>query len=304
MPNWEKEADVLHASGARYALILAGASDARTQIAEGIARALAPRQIRIASAGLAPGAVDSLAVRVLAELSVVGSDLLARTLEEVDVDGLGAIVVLSEEDPTPPALHGVLRVHWPLADPARGGGSEEERVARYRAVRNELRRRLIRVFAREALPSEAAGGTTTSVGPASGGDLDAIRRLLVAALLPSGDLGAPNQRFIVARQGGRVVGCAGLETFGEDGQLRSMAVHWTSRNSGLGSSLHARLLFEALQAGVRNLYVVTTTAEDFFTRQGYRKVRATDVPPGVLASEEYATFVPGGGVVMSRPVAT
>ncbi|HET8723847.1 MAG TPA: GNAT family N-acetyltransferase [Anaeromyxobacteraceae bacterium] len=304
MPNWEKEADVLHASGARYALILAGASDARTQIAEGIARALAPRQIRIASAGLAPGAVDSLAVRVLAELSVVGSDLRARTLEEVDVDGLGAIVVLSEEDPTPPALHGVLRVHWPLADPARGGGSEEERVARYRAVRNELRRRLIRVFAREALPSETAGGATTSVGPASGGDLDAIRRLLVAALLPSGDLGGPNQRFIVARQGGRVVGCAGLETFGENGQLRSMAVHWTSRNAGLGSTLHGRLLFEALQAGVRNLYVVTTTAEDFFTRQGYRKVRATDVPPGVLASEEYATFVPGGGVVMSRPVAT
>jgi arsenate reductase len=302
MPSWEKEADALHASGARHALILSKVSDARGQIAEGIARALAPRQIRVSSAGVTRGAVDPLAVRVLDELSVASADLRARTLDEIDVTGVGAIVVLSEEDPTPPALHGVLRVHWPLADPARGGGSEEERIARYRAVRNELRRRLIRVFAREAIQSDAAESPTTSVGPASGGDLEAIRRLLVAALLPSGDLGGPNQRFIVARHNGRVVGCAGLESFGEDGQLRSMAVHWTSRNAGLGTRLHGRLLFEALQAGVRNLYVVTTTAADFFTAQGYRKVQPADVPPGVVNSEEYATFVPGGGVVLARPV--
>ena len=156
----------------------------------------------------------------------------------------------------------------------------------------------------EAIPSDAPESPTTSIGPASGGDLDAIQRLLVAALLPSGDVGGPNQRFIVARQNGRVVGCAGLETFGEDGQLRSMAVHWTSRNAGLGTRLHGRLLFEALQAGVRNLYVVTTTAADFFARQGYRKIQPADVPPGVVESEEYATFVPGGGVVMARPVTT
>jgi N-acetylglutamate synthase-like GNAT family acetyltransferase/protein-tyrosine-phosphatase len=302
MPNWEKEADALHASGTRHALILSGVSDARSQIAEGLARALAPRQIRISSGGVARGAVDPLAERVLAELSVNGADLRARTLDEVDLTGVGAVVVLSDDNPAAPALDGILRVHWPFPDPARGGGTEEERVERYRAVRNELRRRLIRVFAREAIPSESTGIPTTSVGPASGGDMDAIRRLLVAALLPSGDVDGPNQRYIVARQDGKVVGCAGLETFGQDGQLRSMAVHWTSRNTGLGTSLHGRLLFEALQAGVRNLYVVTTTASDFFSRQGYRKVQAADVPAGVVGSEEYETFVPGGGVVMARPV--
>ena len=106
MPSWEKEADALHASGARHALILSKASDARGQIAEGIARALAPRQIRVSSAGVARGAVDPLAVRVLDELSVASADLQARTLDEIDVTEVGAIVVLSEEDPTPPALHG------------------------------------------------------------------------------------------------------------------------------------------------------------------------------------------------------
>ena len=72
MPNWEKEADALHASGARHALILSGSSDALGQIAEGIARSLAPRQIRISSAGTSRGAVDPIVVRVLAELSVDG----------------------------------------------------------------------------------------------------------------------------------------------------------------------------------------------------------------------------------------
>jgi amino-acid N-acetyltransferase len=55
-------------------------------------------------------------------------------------------------------------------------------------------------------------------------------------------------------------------------------------------------------AGVRTLYVVTTTADEFFSRHGYRKIPPQEVPPRLLASEEFATFVPGGGAVMSRPV--
>jgi N-acetylglutamate synthase-like GNAT family acetyltransferase/protein-tyrosine-phosphatase len=302
MSNWELEADALHSSGARHALILSRSNAARGQIAEGIARALAPRQVRISSAGASRGRVDPLAVRVLAELSVDVSDQHSKALDEVDASDAQAILVLSEEDPTPQALRGVLRVHWPMPDPAAGGGSEEEKIARYRAVRNELRRRLIRVFAREAVASEANEGPTTSIGPASGGDLDAIKRMLVASLLPSRDVGGPNQRFIVASDNGRILGCAGLETYGQDGQVRSMAVHWTRRNAGLGSRLHERLLFEAVLADVRTLYVVTTTAEDFFSRHGYRRIETKDVPHDLLYSEEFATFVPGGGVVMSRPV--
>jgi arsenate reductase len=302
MSSWEKDADALHASGARHALILSRANSARGQMAEGIARALAPRQVRISSAGATRGHVDPLAARVLAELSVDIADQRSKTLDEVDTGDVQAVVVLSEEDPTPPALRGVLRVHWPLPDPAAGDGSEEERIARYRAVRNELRRRLIRVFAREAVAAAARGGPTTAFEPAAGGDLDAIKALLVASLLPSRDVGAANQRFIVAREDGRILGCAGLEAYGHDGQVRSLAVDWTRRNAGLGTRLHQRLLHEALLTGVRTLYVVTATAEDFFSRHGYRRIKAHDVPPRLRASEEFGAFVPGGGAVMSRQV--
>lgn len=302
MSSWEADADLLHSSGARHALILSQTNSALSQLAEGIAQALAPRQVRISSAGADRGRFDPLVKRVLAELSVNVADQHPKTLAEVDTSDVQAVVVVSEEDPTPPALRGVLKVHWPLPDPAAGGGTEEEKLARYRAVRNELRRRLIRVFARELVATAKPGGTTTSFGPASGGDLDGIKRLLVSSLLPSRDVGAANQRFIVASENGRLLGCAGLQVAGQDGLVRSMAVHWTRRNAGLGSKLHQRLLFEAVLAGVRTLYVVTTTAEDFFAGHGYRKVEAREVPPELRASEEFAAFVPGGGSAMSRTV--
>jgi N-acetylglutamate synthase-like GNAT family acetyltransferase/protein-tyrosine-phosphatase len=304
MSSWEADADLLHSSGARHALILSGQSPAMGQLAEGMARALAPRQVRISAAGASGGHVDLLARRVLAELSVDAADLRPRTLEEVDTSSVQAVLVLSKEDPTPPALRGAVRVHWPLPDPAAEGGTEAELLARYRAVRNELRRRLIRVFARELVPTTATAGITTSIGPASGGDLDAIKRLLVSALLPSRDVGEGRQRFIVATEGGRLLGCAGLQVAGQAGLVRSMAVHWTRRNAGLGSRLHRRLLFEAILADVRTLYVVTTTAEDFFAGHGFRKVAASEVPLDLQASDEFTAFVPGGSTVMSRPVAS
>jgi amino-acid N-acetyltransferase len=302
MSSWEADADLLHSSGARHALILSRTSSALGQLAEGIARALAPRQVRISSAAAERGRVDPLAKRVLAELSVDFGDEQPKALAEVDTSDVRAILVVTEEDPTPPGLRDVVRVHWPLPDPAAEGGTEEQRLARYRAVRNELRRRLIRVFARELVAATAAGGATISIGPACGGDLDAIKRLLVGSLLPSRDVGGTNQRFIVASENGRLIGCAGLQVAGQDGLVRSMAVHWTRRNAGLGSRLHERLLFEAVLAGVRTLYVVTTTAEDFFAGHGFRKVAAHAVPPQLQASEEFTAFVPGGSTVMSRPV--
>lgn len=302
MASWEADADLLHSSGARHALILSKTDSALGQLAEGIAWALAPRQVRITSASPSRGRVDLVARRVLAELSVDFAHQPTVALAEVDTSDVQAILVVGEEDPTPPVLRGVVRVQWPLRDPAAGGGTDEEKLARYRAVRNELRRRLIRVFARELVPAAATAGTTTSIGPASGGDLDGIQRLLVSALLPSRDVGGASQRFIVACDGPKLIGCAGLQVAGKDGLVRSMAVHWTRRNAGLGSKLHRRLLFEAVLAGVRTLYVVTTTAEDFFAGHGFRKIAAHEVPPALQASEEFTAFVPGGSTVMSRPV--
>jgi N-acetylglutamate synthase-like GNAT family acetyltransferase/protein-tyrosine-phosphatase len=302
MTSWEKDADALLASGARHFLFISRGDAARGQIAEGLARALAPRHVEISSAGMTRGRVDPLAVRVLAELSVDIADQRSKSLDEVDTSDVQAVVTLAEEATVPQRLRDVLHVHWPLPDPAAKAGSEEDRVAVYRAVRVELRRRLLRVFARVDHHAETAGMPTTSFEPAAGGDLEAIRGLLAASLLPSRDIGLRNQRFIVARQNGKIVGCAGLEVYGHDGQVRSIAVDWTRRTAGLGTRLHERLLQEAVLCDVRRLFVITATAEDFFARHGYSKVRLDEVPAEIRASEEFRMHSPASAATMSRTV--
>jgi arsenate reductase len=302
MPSWETDADALHASGARHILLLSRADSARGQIAEGIARALAPRHVQISSAGVARGRVDPAATRVLAELSVDISDQRSKTLDEIDTSDVQAVITLAEGVSVPESLRGALHVHWPLPDPAAQKGSDEERLTAYRALRIELRRRLLRAFARPDHHTESAGQPTTSFEPASGGDFEAIRSLLAASLLPSRDIGQRNQRFIVARQNGRIVGCAGLELYGHDGQVRSITVDWTRRTAGLGTRLHDRLLDEAVLCGLSRLYVMTATAEDFFARHGYSRVKIDDVPAEIRASEEFRMHSPASAAAMSRAV--
>jgi arsenate reductase len=302
MPTWEAEADALRASNARHILLLSHADSARGQIAAGIARALAPRQVHVSAAGVTRSRLDPLAARVLAELSVDVSDRTSRSVDELDTSDVDAVVTLSDGDEPPAGLRGKLRVHWPMQDPAAGGGSDEEQLARYRAVRNELRRRFLRTFAHEASTASAPGRTTTTLEPASGGDYEQIRAIVAASLLPSRTVGMPNQRFILARSDGRVIGCAGLELYGTDGQVRSLAVNWTRRNAGLGTHLHERLLHEAALSGVRTLYVITATAEGFFTRHGWKRVALEQVPPEIRASEEFATLAPAAAASMTRSV--
>ena len=302
MSSWETDADALHASGARHILLLSRSDSARGQIAEGIARALAPAHVEITSAGMVKGRVDRSAVRVLAELSVDIADQRSKTLDEVDTSDVQAVITLAEEAKVPQSLRGVLHVHWPLPDPATREGSEEERLAAYRAVRVELRRRLLRAFTRTDHHADPAGMPTTTVEPAAGGDYEAICAILAASLLPSRDIGLRNQRFLVARQNGRVVGCAGLELYGQTAQVRSIAVDWTRRTAGLGTRLHDRLLHEAVLCGVQQLFVITATAEDFFARHGYARVALEAVPPEIRASEEFRMHSPASAATMSRGV--
>jgi N-acetylglutamate synthase-like GNAT family acetyltransferase/protein-tyrosine-phosphatase len=299
---WTTDADALHASGARHVLLLSRENSARGQIAEGIARALAPRQVRITSAGRTRSRVSPLAARVLAELSVDISDQRSKSIDEIDTKDVDAVVTLSDDAECPPALDGRLRVHWPLPDPSEGAASEEDLLARLRGVRNELRRRFIRVFARDAAVARSRGVTTTTLEPASAADGDAIREILHQSLLPARDVGAPRQRFVVAREEGRILGCAGLEPYGEEGQVRSLAVHWTRRNAGFGTRLHDRLLHEAVLAGVQRLWVITATAEDFFARHRWRRVAVEEVPPPIRESEEFRILLPASAACMTRAV--
>jgi amino-acid N-acetyltransferase len=101
---------------------------------------------------------------------------------------------------------------------------------------------------------------------AGAGDLDTVLALLNRVSLPTEGVVEHFGHFFVARDGGALVGCVGMEKYGESALLRSLAVAPEAQARGLGRRLTARLLAEARAEGVREVVLLTTAAADFFTR--------------------------------------
>ena len=147
MSGWEAEAAQIRAAAPRHVLFLCVANSARSQMAEGIARSLAPPGVKISSAGSAPSRLNPLAVRALAELGIDIAGQRSKHVDEIPPGDVDVVVTLCAEEVCPVFLGKALRVHWGLPDPAAVAGSEEAQLAAFRAVRDELRGRLAKVFA-------------------------------------------------------------------------------------------------------------------------------------------------------------
>ncbi|WP_168795980.1 arsenic resistance N-acetyltransferase ArsN2 [Paraburkholderia aromaticivorans] len=133
-------------------------------------------------------------------------------------------------------------------------------------------------------------------------DLDAIKTLLAENELPVADVGAALLvDFLVAEDAsGRIVGSVGLERVGTDALLRSLAVVQTSRNAGLGARLLARAENLARASGISELWLLTTTAADFFPRAGYVAVNRGSASSGLQASTQFAQLCPASAVCMMK----
>ena len=142
---WESEAAELRALRPRHVLFLCVANSARSQMAEGIARSLAPADVKVSSAGSAPSRVNPIAVRVLAEIGIDATGQHSKSVDDIPPDGVDAVVTLCAEEECPVFLGQARRFHWGLPDPG-GLGDEAGRLESFRAVRDEIRRRLAVVF--------------------------------------------------------------------------------------------------------------------------------------------------------------
>jgi protein-tyrosine-phosphatase len=116
-------------------------------MAEGLARSLAPAGVKVSSAGSRPSRLNPLAVKALAEIGIDISKHHSKNVDDIPPGDVDAVVTLCAEEVCPVFLGKALRVHWGLPDPAGAGSTDEEQLQAFRSVRDELRRRLARVFA-------------------------------------------------------------------------------------------------------------------------------------------------------------
>ncbi len=145
--GWEAEAQAIRAARPRHVLFLCVANSARSQMAEGIARSLAPAGIRISSAGSAPSRLNPLAVRAMGEIGIDITGQHSKSVDDIPSEDVDAVITLCAEEVCPVFLGQALHAHWALRDPAGASGTDEEQLQRFREVRDELRRRLNALFA-------------------------------------------------------------------------------------------------------------------------------------------------------------
>jgi arsenate reductase (thioredoxin) len=126
----------------RGLLFLCVANSARSQMAEGLARALLGPAVRVQSAGSAPARVSPLAIEVMREIGIDISAHVAKRVDAIDPATVDTVVTLCAEEVCPVFLGQARRLHWSLPDPAAVAGDEATRRAAFRATRDELRRRI------------------------------------------------------------------------------------------------------------------------------------------------------------------
>ena len=140
--------------------------------------------------------------------------------------------------------------------------------------------------------------SSSFIRPARPDEIEALEALLREARLPLEGFRDHLRDTLVAIEDGRVVGGVALERYGAVALLRSLVVSPDRRGRGLGERLTAEALGLARRMGVRDLYLLTETAEGFFPRFGFRVEERTAAPEALAASAEFQTACPASAVMM------
>jgi amino-acid N-acetyltransferase len=129
-------------------------------------------------------------------------------------------------------------------------------------------------------------------------DLPAIKDILLANQLPTEGVDDHWKTFVIARDGDRIVGCGGAEAYQFAALIRSVAVVPDYRSQGLGRRIVRQLLDRLASRGLREFYLLTTTAEAYFKKRGFKTIDRDEVHPQLLSSREMQDACPDTATVM------
>jgi amino-acid N-acetyltransferase len=138
---------------------------------------------------------------------------------------------------------------------------------------------------------------------ATDGDFEQIKQILEACGLDHQDIHASQlKRFIIAKSidESALRGVVGLEPKGSVGLLRSLAVARAHRRQGLATRLVDKIEEYAREQGVAALYLLTLTAEDFFTTRGYQITDRDTAPSALQETTEFKSLCPETATCMKK----
>lgn len=144
--------------------------------------------------------------------------------------------------------------------------------------------------------------TAFEIKPLADDEAPAILEMLSQADLPTEDLSARKLKaFPVAKaDNGEILGAIGIEIIQNTGLLRSLVVHPHHRKSGVGRKLVEGMEDRARANRLVALYLLTTTAADFFQALGYAATPKESVPPDIKETEEFMALCPSSSVCLYK----
>jgi arsenate reductase len=123
-------------------VFLCVANSARSQMAEGLARASAPSGWRVFSAGSDPSIVNPLAIEALREIDIDISDHKSKGLDAVPMDEADLVVTLCADEVCPVFPQGAEHLDWAMPDPAGAGDQIRFQMDAFRETRDEIKKRI------------------------------------------------------------------------------------------------------------------------------------------------------------------
>ena len=126
------------------------------------------------------------------------------------------------------------------------------------------------------------------------------RKLLEKNSLPYNDIENSSVELYSIQQDNQTIGIIGFEQYGKHGLLRSFVIEEQYRSKGLGAHVLSNFEKLALEQGIEEFYLLTTTADKFFTRNGFDKYERISVPKSIANTTEFNSICPASAVCMRK----
>ena len=135
-------------------------------------------------------------------------------------------------------------------------------------------------------------------------EIYSIKSLLVSVELPDSDLNKALIQFFGIKESNYLIATGALEIYDINAILRSVAVLPAYQNSGIGKQMSCFLEKKAIELGIVNLFLLTTTAEKFFRRLNYRIIPRELCPEEIKASTQFTEICPSSASCMYKNLMT
>jgi amino-acid N-acetyltransferase len=133
-------------------------------------------------------------------------------------------------------------------------------------------------------------------------DIRQVVELLQSGQLPTEDLRPDLENFWIAEAEGKAVGLIGLDLYVPFGLLRSMIVLPQERSKGIASRLVEQVEARGKELGLTDLFLITNTAADYFTRKNFRQIDRFALPASVGTSREMNGLCPASSMIMHKSI--